>query len=132
MIALALAAVLGCWAYAAPEVLGIEGPARTAHLIGGPVAASIAAIAGALVVRGLVRANVAVGLALAAVPLLTGAPPAFVLEAAAVGLGIAGLALLPSGDPGRFGGGWAALLRPGPADDRLRPAEPPPTERSQP
>ena len=109
-------ATLGIWLLAAPAVLGYGDPARTSDRIVGPVAASLAAIALWEVTRPVGRANLALALWLLVAPWLLGYPVVATVNSTLVALMLGALSLVPwTYRPGRFGGGWSAVWRPGAA-----------------
>ena len=109
-LALAVSAAIGVWLLAAPGLFGIGGPARISLLVVGPIAAAVAVIAMAAVVRPLVRVNVALGTWLLVAAFLLDHDGQWYVSAVA-GIALAVLALVPRGRAGQFGGGWAVLVR---------------------
>ena len=107
---LALIAV-GVWLEAAPAVLGYGGPAATSDRVAGPVMIAIALVALSRVTRAVRWLNLATGAWLVVAPWLLGFPAGALASSAVAG--VLALVLAPRGrsDPGRFGGGWRALLR---------------------
>lgn len=94
----------------APDALGLSESVADAFHILGPIAASIAGMAVADVLRGVRRAHLVVGPAIALAPVLLGGE----MTAIAVGIVAGGaLTLLAFPGPperGKFGGGWAMLF----------------------
>lgn len=106
-------ALLGTWMMAAPAVLGYGDPARTNDRIVGPVAATCAIIAWWEVMRGVGRVNLLFGLWLVAAPWVLGYDAtAALVNSTAVGVAMAALSFVRGRITKRYGGGWAALLRP--------------------
>jgi NAD(P)-dependent dehydrogenase (short-subunit alcohol dehydrogenase family) len=108
-----LAAIgIGIAAYASPDLLGLDGPARAGELIAGPIAASIAAVALSSVTRSIRRLLVLPGAWLAAAPMLLGIQGFAALESFGLGAALIAVALVPPSERREFGGGWLALVRP--------------------
>lgn len=109
MIWQAIAFLVGIGVMAAPDLLGLRDSVANAFHVLGPIAASIAGMAAADVLRGLRRLHLLVGLAIAVAPIILGG------EATAIGVGLAAGAVLVAmafpghGDPEAFGGGWRML-----------------------
>lgn len=91
---------------AAPDVLGLSESVADAFHILGPVAASIAGMAVADVLRGVRRAHLVAGPAIALAPIVLGGD----LVAIAVGVLAGGLLVLLAfpgpAERGKYGGGW--------------------------
>jgi hypothetical protein len=107
--ALAASAAIGVWLLAAPELFGIDGPARISLLVVGPIAAAAAVIAMSAVVRLFVRVNIVLGAWLIVAAFLLDHDGRWYVSAVAGGL-LAVLALVPRGRAAQFGGGWTALI----------------------
>ena len=117
MIWQGIAFVISVGVMAAPDVLGFSESVADAFHILGPIAASIAGMAVADVLRGLRRGYLLVGPAIALAPILLGGG----MTAIAVGIVAGGaLALLAFPGPperGKFGGGWAMVFGSGAESD---------------
>lgn len=113
MIAQAVAALLGVALMAAPRLLGYEGTtAATTHWILGPTIASVGLIALFAVTRGLRWLNLIPAVWLLVAPWIAGYPGVARAVSALAGAALLGFAPLGSPEPGRYGGGWRALLHP--------------------
>ena len=111
MIWQVLAAAVGVWLMAAPDVLGYAGTAAdTADRIIGPLAATVGLVAATEATRGFRRANYLTAVALAALPWLLGYPTIAAGNSLACALALAVLASFRGRVTGRFGGGWRALV----------------------
>lgn len=106
-----IAAMLGVWVTASPDVLGFGRPAATSAWITGPLVASLATVAMWGATRPVRWANVPLGLWLAAAPLVLGHSAAAAASGAACGLLIAGLSAVRGRLRHRFGNGWAAAWK---------------------
>lgn len=109
---LLLLAVMGVWLLAAPAVFGIDirtGAADVAH-VGGAVIIVAAVIAMAEVARALRLVNVAAGLAVAGMALLTGSGSGYTVTLVLTGVAVAALAL-PRGAIRETYGDWDRFIR---------------------
>ncbi|CAN5822962.1 hypothetical protein BH24CHL5_BH24CHL5_10050 [soil metagenome] len=114
--ALLASVAIGIALLAAPDALGLTGAARLAHIIVGPLVASLAVIALWPVGRLVVRANVLLGVAVALAPMVADFG-GWMLEPVVAGTAIALLALIPRSEAHRFGGGWGSLFKEDQNDD---------------
>ena len=118
MIWQAIAFLIAIGLMATPGVLGLSEPVADAYHILGPVAASIAGIAASDVLRGLRRAHLLVGPAIALAPILLGGEPVAIAVGVVAGGSLTLLAFPGRSEPGKFGPGWPMLLGSrAPADD---------------
>ncbi|HET6381558.1 MAG TPA: hypothetical protein VFH63_11090 [candidate division Zixibacteria bacterium] len=96
---------------ASPDVLDLGDPVADAFHVLAPIDAAVAAMAASPVLRNLRRVHLVLGPMIALAGLLLGGGP----PAAAVGLlggtPLALLALPGAPRPGRYGGGWKALVQ---------------------
>jgi SPW repeat-containing protein len=99
-------AAIGAWLMVAPGVLGYGGVAATADRIVGPIAAAVAIVSMAEVLRGLRWANVLVAAWLVAAPWILRYEVVPLVNSLYCGLCILGLALHNPPGTRRFGGGW--------------------------
>jgi hypothetical protein len=109
LAALGATIAIGLWLLAAPFVIEMDRPAAVSHLVTGPIVASVATIALALVARPVARLNAVLGAWLIVAPLALDHGDWWP-ESVVAGLLIAALAFVPRGDPARFGGGWRSLF----------------------
>ncbi|MBW3613240.1 MAG: hypothetical protein KY392_05195 [Chloroflexi bacterium] len=94
----------------APDALGFSESVADAFHILGPVAASIGGMAAYDVLRGLRRAHLLVGPAIALAPILLGGDGAAVAVGVVAGLALALLGLPGAPPRGKFGGGWKMVF----------------------
>lgn len=104
-----VAMAAGLWAMAAPGVIGYDDPARSIHHVIGPIVASLACVALWEIARGLRWANLLLGAALLAAPLVQPFETAAALNSFAVGATVGIASLIRGQVAGRYGGGWRAL-----------------------
>ena len=104
---------IGLWLIVAPAVLDYGGIGATTHRIAGPIAAAVATIAMAEVVRGLRWLNLVTGLCVAAAPSVLGFVGAAAVNSATAGALLMLVAPQGAAVAGRYGGGWRALFRAG-------------------
>jgi hypothetical protein len=103
---------LGIWLTAAPGVLGYGGtPAANDHVVG-PLAAMFGLVAVFEVTRPVRWVNLLLGLWLVFSPWVLGYAPPELVNATAVGIGLAVLACVRGRRGESFGGGWKALWNP--------------------
>jgi hypothetical protein len=102
---------------AAPDVLGLSESVADAFHILGPVAASIAGMAAADVLRGVRRAHLLVGPAIALAPIVLGGGVTAIAVGVVAGGMLALLAFPGPARPGKYGEGWRAVWDPGPRAD---------------
>ena len=111
MWAQAIAALLGAWITAAPDVLGYEGPLRTSDHVVGPTIASFGCVAVWGVTRSLRWVNLPLGLWVVAAAFVLGDGNALVVaNDAAAGLLVAGLSTRRGSLRHPIGGGWRTAL----------------------
>jgi hypothetical protein len=101
---------IGVWLLVAPQVIGLEGPARLSHLVVGPIAASCAVISLSPVTRLVIRANLLFGAWLVVAALLLD-HAGWGIKSLTAGAALFVLALIPRSQAERFGGGWGSLWR---------------------
>jgi hypothetical protein len=106
--------VLGLWLIASPAVLDYSGAARVSALVAGPLAVSLSWIALSEVTRPVRRINIFVGVWLVVAALVFRQPAWSAINSAVVGLLLGALALGRSRIEGSYGGGWSAVIAPGP------------------
>lgn len=104
-------ALLGVWLMIAPALLSYEYPASQNDRIVGPIAATIAVVAIAQVMRPLRWLNLAAGLWLVVAPFaLDYDVTRAIMNDVLVGAAMIVLAQIRGPITDRFGGGWSALL----------------------
>lgn len=96
----------------APGALGYDGTIRVVHLVAGPVIVAVGLVSASAVMRGLRRVAYPIGLLVAVAPLTVGGSVPAVIVGVTAGSAAALLSVVPVGRPGRFGGGWTALVDP--------------------
>lgn len=102
---------------AVPDVLGLSEPVADAFHVLGPIAASIAGMAVADVLRGLRRGYLLVGPAIALAPILLGGEMTAIVVGVVAGGALTLLAFPGPPERGKFGGGWAMVFGTG-SDER--------------
>ena len=110
MIWQAIAFAIAVGVMAAPDALGLSESVADAFHILGPIAASIAGMALADVLRGLRRAHLIVGPAIALAPILLGGEMVAIAVGVVAGAALALLAFPGPPERGKFGGGWAMVF----------------------
>jgi hypothetical protein len=106
MIWQGIAFLIAIGVMAAPDALGLSESVADAFHVLGPIAASIAGMAAYDVLRGLRRAHLLVGLAIALAPVLLGGDMTAVVVGLAAGLALCILAFPGPPKRGKYGGGW--------------------------
>jgi hypothetical protein len=113
MAALVASGLLGIALFAAPDVLGYDGPARISHLIVGPIAASISLIAVSDVLRELRWVNLGLGGWLVISGLFLDPQPLPLFTGVAIGMSLAALSVVRGPINQRLGWRLAGSARPG-------------------
>lgn len=107
-----LAIAVGLGVMAAPDLLGLSEPVANAFHILGPVAVATGAVAASTVLRGLRRAHLLLGPAIAIAPIAFGGETAALAVGLVAGAVLIALAFPGSADPAQYGGGWRKVWHP--------------------
>ncbi len=110
MIWQGIAFVIAIGVMAAPDALGLSEPVADAFHILGPIGASIAGMAASDVLRGLRRAHLLVGPAIALAPILLGGELMAIVVGVVAGAALALLAFPGPPEPGKYGSGWRLVF----------------------
>jgi hypothetical protein len=111
MWARVISALLGVWLTVAPDLVGYGGTPATTHHVVGPLIVAVDIVAAAEVMRGLRWLNVGSGVWLLVASSWLGLASVPGVNGAAVGLGVAALALVRGRIRQQFGGGWREIFR---------------------
>lgn len=117
MIWQGIAFLIAIGVMAAPDTLGLSESVANAFHILGPIAASIAGMAAYDVLRGLRRAHLLVGPAIALAPVVLGGEMTAIVVGVIAGVALSLLAFPGPPKRGKFGGGWPAVFGTTPDDE---------------
>ena len=106
-----LAAVIGVWLLASPEILGYRGSAQVNNQVVGAWISTLGLIATAEAVRAVRWGNVVLGTWLICAPFMLDYPDERAIGSIAIGLATIALSCIRGPLTNRFGGGWSVLWR---------------------